>query len=46
MFASRLYSKDLEIRYTWIKNQCDRYLSDHSDRKDEIYSLLNELKGL
>lgn len=39
MFARRLYDKDLEVRYTWLKNRCDKFLYDRSDRKDEIYSL-------
>lgn len=46
LFARRLYDKDLQVRFTWLKNRCDRYLNDHPDRKEEVYSLLDVLKGL
>lgn len=46
LFARKLYDKDLQVRFTWLKNRCDRYLRDHPNRKAEVESLLKELKGL
>ena len=44
-FAQRLYNQDIRSRFIWLQNKCNKFIQRNPEKKEELYSLLNELRG-